>query len=64
MTLLILTGLCLLLATTRKYAIVLAGLLLYFYPIHSFGVLALAGIAFYFQRKTQRRNHVLPRSDT
>ncbi|MFC1772603.1 hypothetical protein ACFL3A_04525 [Pseudomonadota bacterium] len=51
LTLLVLTSLCMLLATTRKYAIVLAGLLMYFYPINSFVVLALAGIAYYFYRR-------------
>jgi hypothetical protein len=64
-TLAALTALCLLLASTRKYAVFGAGLLLYFYPFTSLGVLALAGIAYYFYRKHQRRNlNVLPRSDT
>ena len=56
MTLLVLTGLCLLLTTTRKYAVVLSGLLLFFYPYPSLGLLALAGIAYYFYRKHQRRD--------
>ena len=64
-TLAALTALCLLLASTRKYAVFGAGLLLYFYPFTSLGVLALAGIAYYFYRKHQRRSlNVLPRSDT
>lgn len=53
LTLLVLTGLCLPLATTRKYAIVLAGLLMYFYPIHSFAVLATAGIIFFYMKRRQ-----------
>ena len=52
-SLLVLTGLCLLLATTRKYAIVLTGLLMYFYPIHSFTVLAVAGIVFWYLKRRQ-----------
>ena len=63
-TLAALTALCLLLASTRKYAVFIAGLLLFFYPYPSLGVLALAGIAYYFYRRHQRRNYVLPRSDS
>ena len=64
-TLAALTALCLLLASTRKYAVFGAGLLLYFYPFTSLGVLVVSGIAYYFYRKHQRRNlNVLPRSDT
>ena len=51
-SLVVLTGLCLLLNSTRKYAVLLTGLLMYLYPIHSFGVLALAGVAYYFYRRT------------
>jgi hypothetical protein len=52
LTLLVLTGLCLILTSTRKYAVLIAGLLLYFYPYPSLGVLALVGVAFfYFKRK-------------
>ena len=49
-TLAVLTALCLLLASTRKYSIFLAGLLLYFYPLLTLGVLAVAGIAFFYQQ--------------
>ena len=31
----------------------LAGLLMYFYPIHSFAVLALAGIVFWYLKRRQ-----------
>jgi len=55
-TLAALTALCLLLASTRKYSIFLAGLLLYFYPLTSLGVLLIGGIAYYFYRRYQRRN--------
>ena len=51
LTLLVLTGLCLPMASTRKYAIVLAGLLMYFYPVQSFGVLAVAGIVFLYLKR-------------
>ena len=65
LTLAVLTALTLTLASTRKYSIFLSGLLLYFYPFTALGVLVLAGIAYYFYRKHQRRNlNVLPRSDT
>ena len=47
-SLVVLTGLCLLLNSTRKYAVLLTGLLMYMYPFHSFGVLALAGLAFFY----------------
>ena len=47
----VLTALCLLLASTRKYAVFGAGLLLYFYPFFSLGVLALAGIAFIYLKR-------------
>ena len=50
-SLLVLTGLCLVLASTRKYAIVLAGLLMYFYPIHSFGVITVAGLVFLYLKR-------------
>ena len=44
-------ALCLVLASTRKYAILGAGLLLYFYPFTSLGVLALAGVAFIYLKR-------------
>lgn len=63
-SLVVLTALCLPLASTRKYSVFFAALLLIFYPTHSLGVLALAGIVYYIYRKRQRRNYVLPRSDS
>ena len=65
MILLVLMVLTSFLSSTRKHSVLIAGLLLFFYPYPSLGVLALAGIAYYFYRKHQRRNlNVLPRSDT
>ena len=55
-TVAVVSALCLVLASTRKYAVFGAGLLLYFHPLKTIGLLALAGIAFYFYRKHQRRN--------
>ena len=57
-TVAVISALCLVLASTRKYAVFGAGLLLYFQPFKTIGVLALAGIAYYFYRKHQRRNIV------
>ena len=45
------SALCLLLPSTRKYAVFGTGLLLYFQPYYTIGVLALAGIAYYFYRR-------------
>ena len=50
-SLVVLIGLSLILNSTRKYAVLLTGLLMYMYPIHSFIVLATAGIAYYFYRR-------------
>mgnify|MGYP001820144661 CR=1 FL=1 len=51
-SLVVLAGLCAAFTSTRKYAVILTGLLMYFYPIHSFGALALAGLTFfYFNRR-------------
>jgi hypothetical protein len=63
-TLLALTALCVPLASTRKYAVFFTAILVWIYPVPSFVVLALAGIAYFIYRKRQRRNYVLPRSDT
>jgi hypothetical protein len=54
-TVAVISALCLVLASTRKYAVFGAGLLLYFFPVPTIGVLALAGIAYYLYRKHQRR---------
>ena len=56
LTVAVVSALCLVLASTRKYAVFGTGLLLYFYPYKTIGLLALAGIAYYFYRKHQRRN--------
>ena len=65
LTLTVLAGLCFVMSSTRKYAVFIAGFLLFMYPYPSLGLMALAGIAYYFYRKHQRRNlNVLPRSDT
>jgi hypothetical protein len=50
--------------STRKYSVFIAGFLLFIYPYPSLGVLALAGIVYYFYHKHQRRHYVLPRSDS
>ena len=55
LSLTILAGLCLVMSCTRKYAILILGMLLYFQPFKTIGVLALAGIAYYFYRKHQKR---------
>jgi hypothetical protein len=63
-TVAMITALCLSFSSLRKYGVVGTGLLLYFQPYPTIGVLTLAGIAYYFYRKHQRRNYVLPRSDS
>ena len=50
-TVAVITALCLVFASTRKYGVVGTGLLLYFQPYPTVGVLALAGIAYYFYRR-------------
>ena len=50
-TLVVLTALCLVFPPTRIYAVILSGLLLYIYPTAALGILALAGIAYYFYRR-------------
>jgi len=47
-TVAVISALCLVLASTRKYAVLGAGLLLYFYPFPTLGLLAVAGIAYYY----------------
>jgi hypothetical protein len=51
-TLVVLTALCLVFPPTRIYAVILSGLLLYIYPAAALGILAIAGIAYYFYRRT------------
>jgi fatty-acid desaturase len=50
-TLVVITALCFLLPTTRLYAVIGAGMLLYFYTYLTIGVHLFAGIAFYFHRR-------------
>jgi len=51
-TLVVLAALCLAFPPTRIYSVILTGLLLYIYPYVTLSVLVLAGIAFYFYRRT------------
>ena len=51
-TLAVMTALCFLLPVTRIYGIVGVGILLYFRPYLTLGVLALAGIAYHLYRRT------------
>jgi hypothetical protein len=51
-TVAVITALCFVFASTRKYGVIGTGLLLYFQPQYTVGVLLLAGIAyFYLHRK-------------
>jgi len=45
------SALCLLLPVTRVYGVIGAGILLYFYPIPTLGILLSGGAAFYFFHK-------------
>ena len=47
-TVAVISALCLVLASTRKYAVLGTGLLLYFYPFPTLGLLAVAGITYYY----------------
>jgi hypothetical protein len=46
------SALCLLLPVTRVYGVIGAGILVYFYPFPTLGILLIGGIAFYFYRRT------------
>jgi len=48
----VITALCLLLPATRIYGVIGVGILLYFRPVLSLVVLAVAGIAYYLYRRT------------
>ena len=50
-TLAVITVLCLALPLTRMYAVIGAGLLLYFYTYLTLGVLLVAGIIFYYIKR-------------
>ncbi len=47
----VVTALCLLLPATRLYGVIGVGILLYFRPVLSLAVLALAGISYFTYRK-------------
>jgi hypothetical protein len=51
LTVAVVTALCLLLPATRVYGVIGVGMLLYFRPVITLCVLALAGIAYYFYRR-------------
>ena len=42
------SALCLLLPVTRVYGVIGAGILLYFFPFLTLGILATGGVAFYY----------------
>ena len=50
-TVAVVTALCFVFASTRKFGVIGTGLALYFQPYPTIGVLALAGIAYYFYRR-------------
>ena len=50
-TLAVITALCFVFSSTRKYGVIGSGLLLYFQPIVAIGVLLLAGIAYFIYRR-------------
>ena len=50
-TVAVITALCLVFSATRKYGVVGSGLLLYFQPYPTIGVLLLSGIAYFFYRR-------------
>ena len=54
-TVAVISALCLVFASTRKYGVVGTGLLLYFQPYFTIGLLALAGVVFFY---LHRRNFV------
>jgi len=45
------SALCLLLPVTRVYGVIGAGILMYFYPVPTLGILLIGGAAFYFLHK-------------
>lgn len=58
-TLAVITALCLVLPTTRIYAVIGTGLLFYFHPYYTIGVLLVMGIAFFYFRKHRRQSNAL-----
>ena len=51
LTVAVVTALCLLLPVTRIYGVIGVGILLYFRPVLSLAVLALAGITYFTYRR-------------
>ena len=51
LTVAVVTALCLLLPATRIYGVIGVGILLYFRPFLSLGVLAIAGISYFTYRR-------------
>jgi hypothetical protein len=52
-TVAVITALCFVFSSTRKYGVIGTGLLLYFQPLLAVGVLAVAGVAYFY---LHRRN--------
>ena len=52
-TVAVITALCFVFASTRKYGVIGTGLLLYFQPLLAVGVLAVAGVTYFY---LHRRN--------
>ena len=52
-TVAVITALCFVFASTRKYGVIGTGLLLYFQPFFTVGALLFAGVAFFY---LHRRN--------
>jgi hypothetical protein len=52
-TVAVITALCFVFSSTRKYGVIGTGLLLYFQPFFAVGVLAVAGVAYFY---LHRRN--------
>ena len=53
-TVAVISVLCLVFSSTRKYGVVGMGLLLYFEPYYTIGVLALAGIAYIYLKRRHK----------
>ena len=50
-TVAVISALCLLLPVTRVYGVIGTGILVYFHPFPTLGILLLGGVAFYFFHK-------------
>jgi hypothetical protein len=50
-TVAVISALCLLLPVTRVYGIIGAGILIYFNPVPSIGILLIGGIIYFFYRR-------------